>query len=35
MATEFQTRSKYYPKDKTYLLEFEEKVRRFDVFVEE
>lgn len=27
--------AKYYPKDKEYLLEFEEKVRHFEVFAEE
>jgi heme-degrading monooxygenase HmoA len=27
--------AKYYPKDKNYLLEFEEKVRHFEVFAEE
>ena len=27
--------AKYYPKDKTYLLEFEERVTHFEVFAEE
>lgn len=27
--------AKYYPKDKDYLLEFEEKVRHFEVFADE
>ena len=27
--------SKYYPEDKQYLLEFEEKVKHFEVFTEE
>lgn len=27
--------AKYYPKDKDYLLEFEEKVQHFDVFADE